>query len=107
MSTTAVAQPKVAQPKSVITPEQMLAMPDDGRLYELVDGQLVEKPISDLAHLVAENLKDELVVWARGARGGRSFVEAPFQCFAHAPGMVRRPDVAYVSPERLAGYSWE
>lgn len=81
-------------------------LPDDGPPSELVDGQVVEKPVSDLAQLVANTLNDELVVWARQTRLGRSFVETTYQCFPHAPGMVRRPDVSYVTNARLAGYQW-
>jgi Uma2 family endonuclease len=84
----------------------MLRMPDEGRLYELVDGKLVEKRMSDLAQLVANNLNDELVVWAKQSAAGRSFVEATFQCFPDDPGRVRRPDVAFVSRDRLANYQW-
>jgi len=89
-----------------MTPEQMLRIPDDGKLYELVDGQLVEKEMSDVAELVINNLNEELVLWARQTRLGRSFVEATFQCFPDAPEMFRRPDVAYITLSRLAGYAW-
>jgi Uma2 family endonuclease len=98
--------PPVAPTPERVTPEQMLRLGDDGKLYELVDGQLVEKRMSDFAQLVAGNLNDELVLWCRRTALGRSFVEATFQCFAHAPEMVRRPDVAYLSSQRLAGYAW-
>jgi len=84
----------------------MLDRCDDGELYELVDGQLLEKRLSDFAQLVATNLNDELVVWCRRTTLGRSFVEATFRCFPHAPEMVRRPDVAYLSNQQLAGYRW-
>src|SRR5690242_21466890 len=86
----------VPVPPQRITPEQMLRLPDDGRLFELVDGQLREKRMSDLAQLVANNLNDELIVWSRRTNAGRSFVEPTFQCFPHAPEMVRRPDVAFI-----------
>lgn len=89
-----------------VTPEQMLRPPDDGRLYELVDGKLVEKRMSDLAQLVANNINDELVLWARRTGAGRSFVETTYRCFPRAPELVRRPDVSFISKDRLAAYQW-
>lgn len=88
-----------------VTPEQMLAL-DEGKLYELIDGRLVEKRMSDYAQLVANNLNDQLVPWRTSRKAGRSFVEATFQCFPFKPEQVRRPDVAYISSERLSGYQW-
>lgn len=99
------ALPRAREPAE-LTPEDLLEIPDDGRRLELVDGQLVEKPMSDLAHLVADNCKNEFVLWSMHGGGGRSFVGAPFRCFPHAPSMIRIPDVAWLSPARLAGYRW-
>ena len=76
----------------------------DDRLYELVDGELVEKQMSDIAHTVAFHLDDEIKAWARPTKAGQSHVETPFQCFPNRPGVVRRPDVAFISATRLAGY---
>ena len=95
-----------ATPVPSITPEEMSRLPDDGRVYELANGHLIEKGTSDVAHLVANNLKGLLVIWSHSAKQGRSFVGATFRCFPQAPGMVRRPNVAFISTERLAGYSW-
>ncbi|MDB5301447.1 MAG: hypothetical protein JWO87_3110 [Phycisphaerales bacterium] len=89
-----------------VTPEQMLSLPDDGRLYELVDGCLVEKPMSDLAQFVANRLKTLLDVWCAKSGSGTALVEASYQCFSDAPDKVRRPDVSYIAAARLAGYSW-
>jgi Uma2 family endonuclease len=96
----------IAAEPSYITPEQMLLLPDDGRLYELVDGQLVEKQMSDLAQLIANTLNEQLVLWTARTAAGKSFVEATFQCFPFRPQMVRRPDVAFISTERMSGYQW-
>ncbi|MDB5293731.1 MAG: hypothetical protein JWL69_4972 [Phycisphaerales bacterium] len=103
---TAVPSNRGAEAPDRITPEQLLSLPDDGRLYELVDGCLVEKQMSDLAQLVANNLNAELVLWSRRTGSGRSFVETTYQCFPQAPDRVRRPDVSYITAPRLANYSW-
>jgi len=106
MTTAAPNAGQVAAPERArITPEQMAGLADDGRLYELVDGQLVEKPMSDLAHFVANTLNSKLVLWAALNGMGASLVEATYQCFPFAPDLVRRPDVSFILRERLAGYS--
>jgi Uma2 family endonuclease len=91
---------------SPVTPEDMLRLSDDGRLYELVDGRLVEKEMSDLAQFVANRLKRLLDEWCVRSGAGAVLVEATYQCFAHAPEMVRRPDVSFISSHRLRDYAW-
>jgi len=105
MTATAIpaASPDRAPP-APITPEEMLRLHDDGRLYELVDGKLVEKLMSDLAQFVANLLNTQLVLWAERTGLGRSFVEATYQCFPFAPSLVRRPDVSFIARDRLAAY---
>lgn len=105
MTLTANPPPLAATP-TFTTPEGMSSLPDDGRTYELVNGELVEKSMSDLSQIVANNLMEELVVWSRRTGAGRSLVEASFRCFPHAPDMVRRPDVCFLSAVQLAGYPW-
>ena len=105
MTTTALA-PATVTPAPRVTPEDMARLPDDGRLYELVDGRLVEKQMSDLAQFVANRLKKLLDSWSDQSGAGDVMVEASFRCFPHDRDMVRRPDVAFVSAGRLAGYAW-
>jgi Uma2 family endonuclease len=85
------------------TPEDLLAMPD-GKCYELVKGRLVERKMGAESSWVGTRLTSRLdrfcednslgIVW--GADNG-------YQCFAHAPGLVRRPDVSFVEKGRLPG----
>ena len=85
------------------TPEDLLAMPD-GKSYELVNGQLVERKMGAESSWVGTRLCSRLdrfceehdrgTVW--GADNG-------YQCFPHAPGLVRRPDVSFVKKGRLPG----
>lgn len=106
--TIATAAPTVGQvagEKPRLTPEQLARLPEDGQLYELVDGQLVEKKMSDLAQFIANALNVRLVLWAARGNMGAPLVEATFQCFPFAADLVRRPDVSFISRERLAGYS--
>ena len=79
---------------------------DDGKLYELVNGKLVEQRMSDYANFVANAVNKKFIAWAEPIGAGESFVETTFQCFPADPDLVRRPDVAFISAERLKGYSW-
>lgn len=96
--------PSMPVPSHRVTPEEMLRLPDGGKLYELVDGELREKPMSDRAQLVANRVKRLLDRWSDLTDAGTTLVESTFQCFPHAPEMVRRPDVAFITAARLAGY---
>jgi Uma2 family endonuclease len=89
--------------KTQYTPEDLLAMPD-GKNYELVGGQLVERKMGIESSWVAGRLLTRLgrfceeheVGWALPADNG-------YQCFPHDPGLVRRPDVSFVRYGRFPG----
>src|SRR5271156_2600493 len=95
MSTTAVAT------KTRYTPEDLLAMPD-GKSYELVDGELVERNMGFESSWIGGRLHSRLdrfceehgPGWALPADNG-------FQCFPHQPKLVRKPDVSFVRYGRL------
>jgi Uma2 family endonuclease len=101
-----IVDPRTEKLRRTVTPEEMSHRPDDGRVYEVVNGQLVEKATSDIAHLVVANLWDALAVWSHALKQGRSFSRATFRFVSADTDMVRRLDVAYLSSERLAAYSW-
>ena len=54
MSTMVATQPE-ATPKTEVTPEELLAMPDGGH-YELIDGELKERRVSALSNFVASEI---------------------------------------------------
>lgn len=76
-------------------------LPDDGKLYELVRGQLVEKEmgqlsvwiVSEIVRLIGNYLERDPLGWV--------FAELPIDCFPWIPNHGRRPDVAYFHRERL------
>jgi len=86
----------------LMTAEQLLAMPDDGRRYELVRGELIEMSPTHESH---------------GRREGRLLVRVGNFVYEHRlgevypgdagfqlerdPDTVRAPDVAFVSRDRL------
>ena len=73
----------------------------ESRLFELVDGTLVEKPMgykeSALAVAIASALREVARPGKLGMVTGESGM---IQLF---PGLIRMPDVAYVSRQRLPG----
>ena len=87
---------------TLTTAEELLAMPDDGRRYELIEGVLHEvSPAGLEASKIAlrfGGLLDAFVTqhglgWVVGANAGFYF--------GHDPDTVRMPDVAFVRTERL------
>ena len=85
------------------TPEDLLAMPD-GKIYELVNGRLVERKMGAESSWVGGQLHLQLGLFCRGHDLGIVWpADNGYQCFAHNPGRVRRPDVSFVKRGRLPG----
>lgn len=96
MSTAVATQPRY-------TPEDLLAMPD-GKSYELVHGQLVERNMGSLSSFVGGELYFRLKLHCREHKLGLVWpADNGFQCFPHEPGLVRKPDVSFVGHGRLPG----
>lgn len=89
-----------------MTPEEFALLPRDDGYQELVDGIVIRKPMSKLAHLVASNLIRILVPWAERTGAGSYFPETEFR---YLPGRrtVRKPDGAFFRRDRFAGETWE
>jgi Uma2 family endonuclease len=85
------------------TPEDLLAMPD-GKSFELVGGQLVERKMGAESSLVGGNLHLRLALFCREHNQGDVWpADNGYQCFPHDPGLVRKPDVSFVRRGRLPG----
>lgn len=83
------------------TPEDLLSMPD-GELYELVNGELLERKMGFESGRIGGRvfrLVDEYCDSNPIGRAGSS--ESSFQCFPNEPGMVRKPDASFISFARL------
>jgi Uma2 family endonuclease len=91
---TLLASPPV---KSRITPDDILKM--DG-LFELVDGQPVEKHMSALSGKTAGIITAILVPFIRTNRLGDFLVETSFRCFPNDTDQTRRPDLAFIAVAR-------
>jgi Uma2 family endonuclease len=86
------------RPRPSDDPTPYLSHPD--ALYEIVDGEVVEKPeMGAAAYLIAMNLFEELRAYLRSNPIGRPTFEA-FFVLDPARNLRRRPDVAFVSFER-------
>jgi Uma2 family endonuclease len=95
---------RVAPPPQTATLQHLISAPDpEGRICELVDGTLVDKPTglgkSILGILVVQYLGSYVRAQGLGAISG------PDGLFLLSPGSVRAPDVAFVSRARMPGAS--
>jgi Uma2 family endonuclease len=87
-------------PGTGITPEGLLKLPD-GKHYELIDGELVERNMSALSSYVAARAvrflgnfcDDRNLGWVLDSEIG-------YQCFSWKPSRVRRADVSFIRLER-------
>lgn len=89
--------------KTQYTPEDLLAMPD-GKNYDLVGGQLVERNVGIESSWVAGRLASRLDGFCEEHGIGWALVpDAGYECFPHDPGLVRKPDVSFVRYGRFPG----
>lgn len=83
------------------TAEDLLTMPD-GDLYELVDGQLVERDMGTKSNWIAGKLFRLIGDYAESNGLGWGLpTDNGFQCFPGRPNQVRKPDVAFIRMGRL------
>lgn len=85
-----------------ITPEEFLRLPD-GELYELVDGELVERNMGGTDIWVAGEVYARLRVFAQTSGGWAFGTGLGYRCFGDDADRVRLPDASYVSAGRFPG----
>jgi Uma2 family endonuclease len=97
-----MAGPAENVPDSIkLTYEDYVNLPDDGRRYEVLDGELVVSPSPTSRHqLVSHNLDFALSSWVRAKGLGRMWA-APLDLIL-ADTVVMQPDLIYVSKLRSA-----
>jgi Uma2 family endonuclease len=87
--------------EKLYTPEDLLSMPDR-KNYELVDGHLVEKNVSQLSSWVGGRLFSELDRFLQVDPLGWVWPsELGYACYPDRPNKVRKPDVSLIRIERL------
>src|SRR5436190_10444386 len=89
-------------PPTAITPDDLLRMPDRGRGFELVDGELKELNVSFLSSYVAGRVFSRLSSFVETKKLGWMSPEGTsFRCFPDDEGRVRRADTAFHRLDRL------
>jgi Uma2 family endonuclease len=82
------------------TSEDLERIPDDGRRYEIVDGELYVSTQPNLNHqLTCALIWQQLHIWSRQRKAGKAYI-TPGLIFTEDNDVV--PDVAWISHERLA-----
>jgi Uma2 family endonuclease len=89
-------------PPAKLTPDDLLRLPDRGKGFELVDGELKELNASYLSSFVAGEVYGHLRDHVRPRRLGWLSPEGTsYRCFPIDPDRVRRADVAFHLLNRL------
>ena len=95
----------IASPKRVYMPEDLID-PEDGRRFELVDDELVERNVSFQSSWIAANFLVDLGQFVRRNRFGKMLEsEMGMRLWPEDPTRTRRPDVAFMSSERIPAES--
>lgn len=83
------------------TPDDLLELPDAVN-WELVDGQLVERTMSELSSYIGTRMTRWLMNHCEPNGLGWVFgPDAGYQCFPDKPNKVRKPDASFIRRERL------
>ena len=98
--------------QTLVTADELLRMPDDGKRYELIKGELIEMAPAGLRH--GEIIATVALLIGHHVRQnslGSVFAADPGFFLQRDPDTVRAPDVAFIAKNRLspegtpAGYS--
>ncbi len=82
------------------TSQDLESLPDDGKRYEIIDGELYVSKQPHLDHqLVCSRVWELLQIWSRQTKGGVA-IFAPGVIFADDDDVA--PDVVWISRERFA-----
>jgi len=89
------------EPK-LMTADELLRLPDDGKRHELVRGELRTMPPSGDEHgELAGTFQSSLGPYVRAHRLGRTYIADAGYLLTTDPDTVRAPDVAFVRRERV------
>ena len=86
----------------LITADELLAIPRDGRRYELLRGVLVEKmPTGDPHRITVSRIDYALTDYAEKNDYGSAGAGEPGYLLDRDPDTVRAPDVVWIAPGRI------
>ena len=89
--------------RTLVTADELLRMPDDGKRYELIEGELIEMAPAGLRHgEIAATIALLIGVHVRQNDLGSVFVADPGFFLQREPDTVRAPDVAFIATPRLS-----
>lgn len=90
-----------AAPKTY-TPDDLLQMPDGGKGYELVNGELRDLVVSKESSRIGGEVYFRLRAFVGMTIPGWVFPpETGFRCFPNSPNRVRKPDAAFIALDRM------
>ncbi len=90
--------------KTLLTAEDLLWLPDDGKRYELIRGELkTMPPASDRHGEVTDRIGRRIGNFAESNDLGRTRAAETGVYIERGPDTVRAPDYAFTSHERIAG----
>src|SRR5919206_2667519 len=93
----------MATQRRLMTAEELWRMPDDGQRHELIAGELTTMPPSGFEHgRLTARLTASLSRHVRTHGLGEVLAAETGFLLARDPDLVRAPDVAFVSRERVA-----
>ncbi|MBC8355723.1 MAG: Uma2 family endonuclease [Planctomycetes bacterium] len=85
----------------IYSPEELLALPD-GKLFELVDGELVGRNMGAKSSLIASELNRHLGNFVSDHQIGYVWgADCSYQIFGDDANKVRRPDGSFIAKGRL------
>ena len=102
MSTVLEPPTSVAEPPKKYTPEDLLTITRDA-IFELVDGELVEKAMSIESSWIGAVIVRKLGNFAEDKTqlGWVFGSDCGYQCFGASARKVRKPDVSFITREKL------
>ena len=97
-----VGTEKMSTELQLMTADELLAMPDDGFVYELIKGELIKMSPPGHEHgRVTMNIAGPLHVYAKKKKLGNVYAAETGFLLEQDPDTVRAPDVAFVRKERI------
>ena len=88
--------------RTLVTADELLRMPDDGRRYELIEGELIEMAPAGGRHgRVGAKIVTRLCLYVEGNDLGELLASEVGFFLQRDPDTVRAPDAAFIAKDRL------
>lgn len=90
--------------KKLLTADDLLALPDDGKRYELIRGELITMAPASAPHgAVTDRIGRRIGNFVEANNLGKTYAAETGVFIEHGPDTVRAPDYAFTTHERIAG----